>query len=129
MGDERQTTLAGGGTAAQCTFAETLERGHEYYLVETKAPTGYRKLDEPVKIEVNATGETALIDGAEKHIISNVLSIELANYLTLTMPTSGMSMTGRRYILTGLAIMIISLVLLVSRKHRAKIRDNKGGER
>ena len=129
VGDERQTTLAGGGTAAQCTFAETLERGHEYYLVETKAPTGYRKLDEPVKIEVNATGETALIDGAEKHIISNVLSIELANYLTLTMPTSGMSMTGRRYILTGLAIMIISLVLLVSRKHRAKIRDNKGGER
>lgn len=129
VGDERQTTLAGGGTAAQCTFAETLERGHEYYLVETKAPTGYRMLDEPVKIEVNATGETALIDGAEKHIISNVLSIELANYLTLTMPTSGMSMTGRRYILTGLAIMIISLVLLVSRKHRAKIRDNKGGER
>ena len=129
VGDERQTTLAGGGTAAQCTFAETLERGHEYYLVETKAPTGYRMLDEPVKIEVSSAGETARIDGVEKHIISDVLSIELANYLTLEMPTSGMSMTGRRYIITGLAIMIISLVLLVSRKHRAKIIDNKGGER
>lgn len=45
------------------------------------------------------------------------------------MATSGMTMTGIRYILTGLAIMMISLVLLAGRRYRAKISDNEGGER
>ena len=84
----------------------------------------------PVSLTVNKI--KVIIDGdslLKKDIVDDNVSIELANYLTLTMPTSGMTMTGIRYIITGLAIMTISLVLLAGRRYRAKISDNEGGAR
>lgn len=129
VGGEMTAVTASDG---RCTFPESMKRGHVYYLVEIQAPAGYRKLESPVKIEVCSDEEKVIIYGdslLKKDIVDDNVSIELANYLTLTMPTSGMTMTGICYILTGLAIMMISLVLLAGRRYRAKIRDNKGGER
>ena len=131
VGEEQTTAIADDGSA-RCTFPKSMKRGHVYYLVETQAPAGYRKLENPVKIEVCSDEEKVIIYGdslLKKDIVDDNVSIELANYLTLTMPTSGMTMTGIRYILTGLAIMMISLVLLAGRRYRAKISDNEGGER
>lgn len=90
----------------------------------------YYDVRKPVSLTVNKI--KVIIDGdslLKKDIVDDNVSIELANYLTLTMPTSGMTKTGIRYILTGLAIMMISLVLLAGRRYRAKISDNEGGER
>ena len=90
----------------------------------------YYDVKKPVSLTVNNI--KVIIDGdslLKKDIVDDNVSIELANYLTLTMPTSGKTMTGIRYILTGLAIMMISLVLLAGRRYRAKISDNEGGER
>lgn len=116
VGNIERTEMNSDNTAAQAIFSETLKRDKEYYLVEVQAPSGYRLLSEAKKLEINSEGSKAQIDGVEKDIVSDTLNIELANYLNLEMPTSGINTTGMIYLITGIAVMLMSLMLLVRYK-------------
>lgn len=59
--------------------SDHLTAGNEYYLIETKAPGGYKPLFEPIKITLNSTGTTAYVDGAEYKITNRAFSIQIAN--------------------------------------------------
>lgn len=104
------TALNAEGTQATAVFTDTLTFDGEYYLAETKAPTGYRLLDAPLKITFYDSGNIALIDGIEKNITKNEVNVELANYLTLHMPTSGTPFTGGLFAVTGLSLLTLAAI-------------------
>lgn len=104
------TALNAEGTQATAVFTDTLSPDSVYYLAETKAPTGYRLLDAPLKITFYDQGNIALIDGIEKSITENEVNVELANYLTLHMPTSGTPFTGGLFAVTGLSLLTLAAI-------------------
>lgn len=104
------TALNAEGTQATAVFTDTLSPDSEYYLAETKAPTGYRLLDAPLKITFDDSGKIALIDGIEKNITENEVNVELANYLTLHTPTSGTPFTGGLFAVTGLSLLTLAAI-------------------
>lgn len=104
------TALSEDNTKATAVFTDTLSPDSEYYLAETKAPTGYRLLDAPLKITFYDSGKAALIDGIEKNITENEVNVELANYLTLHMPTSGTPFTGGLFAVTGLSLLTLAAI-------------------
>ena len=121
------TALSADRTKATAAFADLLDTGVEYYLAETKAPSGYRLLDAPVKITINDSGNTAQIDGIQKEFTAKEVNIELANYLTLHMPVSGLSITGGFYAAAGLTLLAAAAIglfgLIISRlKNQNKLR-------
>lgn len=103
------TELNGAGTEAIAVF-NCLDAGFEYYLCETKAPAGYRLLDTPVKITIDGSGSNAWIDGISKEITEKEVSIELANYLTLRVPTAGVFFTGGQFAVTGLVLLVAATI-------------------
>ena len=104
------TALNAEGTQATAVFTNTLSPDSVYYLAETKAPTGYRLLDAPLKITFDVSGNTALIGGIEKNITENEVNVELANYLTLHMPISGTPFTGGLFAVTGLSLLTLAAI-------------------
>lgn len=104
------TALNAEGTQATAVFTDTLSPDSVYYLAETKAPTGYRLLDAPLKITFYDQGNIALIDGIEKNITENEVNVELANYLTLHMPTSGTPFTGGLFAVAGLSLLTLAAI-------------------
>lgn len=104
------TALNAEGTQATAVFKDILSPDSVYYLAETKAPTGYRLLDAPLKITFYDSGNIALIDGIEKNITENEVNVELANYLTLHMPTSGTPFTGGLFAVTGLSLLTLAAI-------------------
>ena len=104
------TALNAEGTQATAVFTNTLSPDSVYYLAETKAPTGYRLLDAPLKITFDVSGNIALIDGREKNITENEVNVELANYLTLHMPISGTPFTGGLFAVTGLSLLTLAAI-------------------
>ena len=108
------TALTSDGSKAVAAFGEKLMSGTDYYLVETKAPSGYRLLDKPLKINIDPSGTTATIDGISKDISDKVINIELANYLTVHMPSSGASTTGSWYLAVGLAVLLAAALFLLA---------------
>ena len=100
-----------------------------YYLAETKAPTGYRLLDSPLKITFDESGNNALIDDIPQVITENEVNVELANYLTLQMPTSGIPFTGGWFAVAGLSLLTlaaIGLFLLKMNQFKSKNYITKG---
>lgn len=104
------TALNEDSTKATAVFTDTLSPDSVYYLAETKAPTGYRLLDVPLKITFDDQEKIALIDGIEKNITKNEVNVELANYLTLHMPTSGTPFTGGLFAVTGLSLLTLAAI-------------------
>lgn len=104
------TALNAEGTQATAVFTDTLSPDSVYYLAETKAPTGYRLLDVPLKITFDDQEKIARIDGIEKNINENEINVELANYLTLHMPTSGTPFTGGLFAVTGLSLLTLAAI-------------------
>ena len=104
------TALNAEGTQATAVFTNTLSPDSVYYLAETKAPTGYRLLDAPLKITFYDSGNIALIGGIEKNITENEVNVELANYLTLDMPISGTPFTGGLFAVTGLSLLTLAAI-------------------
>lgn len=113
VGNEKKTVLSENGKSASCTFEEVLARGGEYYLIETKAPAGYRLLAEPVKIYVDTAEDKAVINDSEEKAFTENLNIELANYLNLNMPAAGIKVTGRLFVLLGQIMLLVSLSLVI----------------
>ena len=104
------TALNAEGKQATAVFTNTLSPDSVYYLAETKAPTGYRLRDAPLKINFDDSGNIALIDGIEKNITENEVNVELANYLTLDMPISGTPFTGGLFAVTGLSLLTLAAI-------------------
>ncbi|MGN0583931.1 MAG: SpaA isopeptide-forming pilin-related protein, partial [Ruminococcus sp.] len=122
------TALNAEQTEATAVFEDVLSAGSVYYLAETKVPTGYRLREEPVRITINSAGSSAEIDNVEeqKDIADNKLSIELANYLTLHMPTSGTWFTGGWFAVAGLLILTSAAIgLFLLKLNRFKSINKK----
>ena len=104
------TVLNNGGTKAIAVFQDKLDPEKDYYLAETKAASGYRLLDAPLKITIDGSGNTAQIDGISKEITDKEVNIELANYLTLHMPISGLNITSGWYEAAGLTLLATAAI-------------------
>lgn len=116
IGNPKVTALNSGKTKATAVFGDLLIAGSEYLVVETKAAAGYRLLDAPMKITIDDTGNTALIDGISKEISNKEVNIELANYLTVQMPTTGEMFTGGWFTVVGLVLLFAAAIGLFSIK-------------
>ena len=110
------TAMNNGGTKATAVFQDQLDPERDYYIAETKAPAGYRLLDTPLKITIDGSGNTALIDGISKEITEKKANVELANYLTLHMPTSGIDFTGGWFAAAGLMLLAAATIGLFGLK-------------
>lgn len=110
------TALSADRTKATAVFADLLDTGIDYYLAETKAPAGYRLLDTPLKITIDGSGNTAQIDGISKEITEKKVNVELANHLTLHMPTSGIDFTGGWFAAAGLVLLAAAAIGLFGLK-------------
>ncbi len=119
------TVLSADRTKATAVFADLLDTGIDYYLAETRAPSGYRLLDTPIKITIDGSGNTALIDGISKEITEKEVNIELANYLTLHIPTSGMNFTGSWFAAVGLTLLAAAAIGLFGFKISRLKSNNK----
>lgn len=118
------TALSEDNTKATAVFTDTLSPDSVYYLAETKAPTGYRLLDVPLKITFDDQEKIARIDGIEKNITKNEVNVELANYLTLHMPTSGTPFTGGLFAVTGLSLLTLAAIgLFLIKMNRYKCKN------
>lgn len=118
------TALSEDNTKATAVFTDTLSPDSVYYLAETKAPTGYRLLDVPLKITFDDQEKIARIDGIEKNINENEINVELANYLTLHMPTSGTPFTGGLFAVTGLSLLTLAAIgLFLIKMNRYKCKN------
>lgn len=118
------TALSEDNTKATAVFNDMLSPDSVYYLAETKAPTGYRLLDVPLKITFDDQEKIARIDGIEKNINENEINVELANYLTLHMPTSGTPFTGGLFAVTGLSLLTLAAIgLFLIKMNRYKCKN------
>ena len=104
------TAMNNGSTKATAVFQDQLDPERDYYIAETRAPAGYRLLDTPLKITIDGSGNTALIDGISKEITEKKANVELANYLTLHMPTSGIDFTGGWFATAGLMLLAAATI-------------------
>ena len=112
------TALSADRTKATAVFADLLDTGIDYYLAETRAPAGYRLLDASIKITINDSGNIASIDGISQSITDTEkkVNVELANYLTLHMPTSGIDFTGGWFAAAGLMLLAAATIGLFGLK-------------
>lgn len=110
------TVLSEDGKTATAVFDGMLIPNTDYFLIETRAPAGYRLLDTPLKITIDGSDNTALIDGNSKEITEKKVNVELANYLTLHMPTSGIDFTGGWFAAAGLMLLAAATIGLFGLK-------------
>ena len=110
------TVLSEDGKTATAVFDGMLIPNTDYFLIETRAPAGYRLLDTPLQITIDGSGTTALIDGNSKEITEKKVNVELANYLTLHMPTSGIDFTGGWFAAAGLMLLAAATIGLFGLK-------------
>ena len=110
------TALSANRTKATAVFADLLDPEIDYYLAETKAASGYRLLDTPLKITINDSGNIASIDGISQSITAKEVNVELANYLTLHMPASGITVTGGWFAAAGLTLIAAAAIGLFGLK-------------
>ena len=104
------TVLNSSKTQATASFKDKLVLGEEYYLIEKKAPSGYRLLESAIKVTIDDSGASALIDGISKEITKKEVNIELANYLTLTVPLSGGLLTGDWFTAAGTSLLVAAAI-------------------
>ena len=118
------TVLSEDGKTATTVFDGMLIPNTDYFLIEKRAPAGYRLLSEAKKITIDDSGDIARIDENIKDITAKEVNVELANYLTLHIPTSGLNITGGWYAAAGLTLLAAAAIGLfgftISRIKRKK---------
>ena len=110
------TVLSEDGKTATAVFDGMLIPNTDYFLIEKRAPAGYRLLSEAKKITINGLGDTSWIDENIKDITAKEVHVELANYLTLHMPTSGIDFTGGWFAASGLMLLAAATIGLFGLK-------------
>ena len=111
--NEEEATLLVTDEIGIITF-KGIENG-TYYLVEVEAPVGYNKLTSPVTIKVGYTDEegTNLGNVAVSHIET------VQNNSGISLPTTG-GIGTTIFIIAGSLLMLVSIVLLITRKKETK---------
>ena len=107
-----------------------LDDNTDYYLYETKAPTGYNLLDGPVQFKITAdytTDGSALLEGYPTVKVgtseaSTNLSTNVINKEGSVLPSTGGMGTTLFYILGGLLV-VGAGVVLITRKRMSKTED------
>ena len=118
------TVLSEDGKTATAVFDGMLIPNTDYFLIEKKAPAGYRKRDTPLKITINGSGNTALIDEISKEITEKKVNVELPNTSGIQLPITGGTGTVI-FTVVGIALMVGAVVLLVVSRKKSKANDNK----
>ncbi|MGO5276730.1 SpaA isopeptide-forming pilin-related protein [Holdemanella porci] len=118
------TVLSEDGKTATAVFDGMLIPNTDYFLIEKKAPAGYRKRDTPLKITINGSGNTALIDRISKEITEKKVNVELPNTSGIQLPITGGTGTVI-FTVVGIALMVGAVVLLVVSRKKSKANDNK----
>lgn len=93
-----------------------------YYLVETKAPAGYNKLKEAVKVEIEEknTGDPSTMSDADiTAIVVTPVGAEVINNAGVELPATGGIGTTIFYVVGGVLV-VAAGVLLVVKKRTAK---------
>lgn len=98
-----------------------------YYLVETKAPDGYNKLDDPIEVKIDKTGNVSWRSGTDaaaggvelEYIPAEDGIIGVLNQTGSKLPETGGIGTTIFYVL-GSALVLGAVVLLVTRR---RMRD------
>lgn len=119
------TVLSEDGKTATAVFDGMLIPNTDYFLIEKRAPAGYRLLSEAKKITIDDSGNNALIDGISKEITEKKVNVELANYLTLHMPTSGLNITGGWFATAGIVLLAAAAIGLFGLKISRLKKQNK----
>ena len=88
---------------------------YAYYLVETKAPSGYNLLDNAVK--VNFTYE-------EAEATAGIYTVEVPNSSGIKLPITGGTGTVI-FTVIGIVLMVGAVILLVVSRKKSKANDNK----
>ena len=103
------TKIAGlGGTAA----------GTNYYLVETKAPTGFNKLSAPIIVNIKDDGTiTVSLDGETLDSTSDAFNVE--NNTGTILPSTG-GMGTKLFYIIGAILVVGAGVILVARRRTKK---------
>ena len=87
---------------------------------KTKHPlqVWFRNAPLKIKITIDGSGNTALIGKISKEITDTAkeVHVELANYLTLHMPTSGLNITGGWFAAAGLMLLAAATIGLFGLK-------------
>ena len=110
------TVLSKDGKTATAVFDGMLIPNTDYFLIEKRAPAGYRLLSEAKRIIIDDSGKNALIDKTSKEITEKKVNVELANYLTLHMPISGFNITGGWFAAAGLMLLAAATIGLFGLK-------------
>lgn len=118
------TVLSEDGKTATAVFDGMLIPNTDYFLIEKKAPAGYRQLDTPLKITIDGSGNNAFIDGISKEITEKKVNVELPNTSGSKLPITGGTGTVI-FTVVGIALMVGAVVLLVVSRKKSKANDNK----
>lgn len=118
---ESQTTKDGG----YATFEkyEANETKYDYYLVETKAPSGYNLSDEATKVNFSASK----VEGRDdiKVVDENgYIQVDIVNNKGIILPITGGTGTVI-FTIIGIALMLCAVVLLVVSRKKTKAKENK----
>ncbi len=81
-----------------------------YYLKETEAPAGYQLPADKKTIVVAADGSVT-VDGAAVTVTGNEFSITVANFIGITLPESGVSVTGLMIMIAGLILCTLAIIM------------------
>lgn len=109
---------------AGTTTIKGLDDATNYYLYETKAPSSYNKLKEPVKFKINAETQSYGADGSQDPAVtvtvengraSSGLGIEVVNHEGSSLPETGGIGTTIFYVVGGI-LMAAAAILLITKK-------------
>ena len=88
---------------------------YAYYLVETKAPSGYNLLDDAVKVNFTA---------ADVETTGGVYTVKIENTSGIQLPITGGTGTVI-FTVIGITLMVGAVVLFVLSKKKSKAKENK----
>lgn len=89
----------------------TLNKGKVYEVRETKSPDGYRMLNDPIRIEIDATGKVSIsnkeLSNANLTVSDNVITFDVPNKPKVPLPSTGGSGTWMYYLAGSLALVVV----------------------
>lgn len=89
----------------------TLNKGKVYEVREAKSPEGYRMLNDPIRIEIDATGKVSIsnkeLSNANLTVSDNVITFDVPNKPKVPLPSTGGSGTWMYYLAGSLALVVV----------------------
>lgn len=115
QGIKLESGVTGADGALLFAKYEANDTNYDYYLVETKAPSGYNILDNAIKVNF-ADADVAATDG--------VFTVKVPNSDGIKLPITGGTGTVI-FTVVGIVLMAGAVVLLVTSRKKQKAEENK----